>query len=51
MPTFFTEVFNEPSSVGPLGLIVLDGAQKLGALVDRYLVKRAVLGGNMYRLS
>ncbi len=38
MPTFFTEVFNEPSSVGPLGLIVLDGAQKLGALVDRYLV-------------
>ena len=38
MPTFFTEVFDKPSSAGPLGLIVLDGAKEMGKLVDRYLV-------------
>ena len=38
MPTFFTEVFDKPSSVGPLGLLVLDGAKEMGHLVDKYLV-------------
>lgn len=38
MPTFFTEVFDGPSSAGPLGLIVLDGAKELGRMVDKYLV-------------
>ena len=38
MPTFFTEVFDKPSSVGPLGLLVLDGAKDMGKLVDKYLV-------------
>ena len=38
MPTFFSEVFDEPSPVGPLGLVVLDGAKEMGALVDKYLV-------------
>ena len=38
MPTFFTEVFDEPSAVAPLGLIVLEGAKELGSKVDNYLV-------------
>lgn len=38
MPTFFTEVFDEPSAVAPLGLIVLQGAKDLGNKVDNYLV-------------
>jgi ribose-phosphate pyrophosphokinase len=38
MPTFFTEVFDEPSAVAPLGIIVLDGAKDLGNKVDNYLV-------------
>lgn len=38
MPTFFTEVFDKPSSVGPLGLLVLDGAKEMGKMVDKYLV-------------
>ena len=37
MPTFFTEVFDKPSPVGPLGLVVLDGAKELGKMVDKYL--------------
>lgn len=38
MPTFFTEVFDEPSAVAPLGLIVLEGARELGKKVDNFLV-------------
>lgn len=38
MPTFFTEVFDHPSSEGPLAVIVLDGAKDFGKLVDNYLV-------------
>ena len=38
MPTFFTEVFDEPAAVGPLALLVLSGAQELGQKVDKYLV-------------
>jgi ribose-phosphate pyrophosphokinase len=37
MPTFFTEVFDEPSPVGPLGLVVLDGAREMGTKVNNYL--------------
>ncbi|MCL2630573.1 MAG: ribose-phosphate pyrophosphokinase [Firmicutes bacterium] len=36
MPTF---VFDETSLIAPLGLIVLKGAEKLGKLVDDFLVK------------
>lgn len=39
MPTFFSEVFDDPSPVAPLGLIVLEGARDLGKKVDDYLVK------------
>ncbi|HKL73393.1 MAG TPA: ribose-phosphate pyrophosphokinase [Clostridia bacterium] len=38
MPTFFTEVFDEPTAVAPLGLIVLEGAKDMGNRVDNYLV-------------
>ncbi|MDR0697295.1 MAG: ribose-phosphate pyrophosphokinase [Christensenellaceae bacterium] len=38
MPTFFTTVFDDASPVAPLGLIVLKGAEKLGKLIDNYLV-------------
>ena len=38
MPTFFTEVFDEPTPVAPLGLIVMEGAEELGKKVDNYLV-------------
>lgn len=38
MPTFFNSVFEEASPVAPLGLIVMEGAQDLGKLVDGYLV-------------
>jgi ribose-phosphate pyrophosphokinase len=38
MPTFFTEVFDEPNAVAPLGLIVLEGARDLGKKVDNFLV-------------
>lgn len=38
MPTFFSEIFEEPSAVAPLGLIVLEGAKDLGRQVDNYLV-------------
>lgn len=38
MPTFFNEVFEEPTAVAPLGLIVLEGAKELGKQVDNYLV-------------
>lgn len=38
MPTFFSEVFEEPTAVAPLGLIVLEGAKELGRQVDNYLV-------------
>ncbi len=38
MPTFFSEIFDEPSAVAPLGLIVLEGAKELGRQVDNYLV-------------
>lgn len=38
MPTFFTEVFDEPTAVAPLGLIVMEGARELGDKVDKYLV-------------
>ncbi|MDR2267709.1 MAG: ribose-phosphate pyrophosphokinase [Christensenellaceae bacterium] len=38
MPTFFTTVFDNASPVAPLGLIVLKGAEKLGKLIDSYLV-------------
>ena len=38
MPTFFNNVFDESSPVAPLGLVVLDGANKLGKLIDEYLI-------------
>lgn len=38
MPTFFTEVFDEPTPVAPLGLIVMEGARELGKKVDNFLV-------------
>ncbi|NLL56421.1 MAG: ribose-phosphate pyrophosphokinase [Clostridiales bacterium] len=38
MPTFFTEVFDVPSAVAPLGLIILEGAKDLGNKIDNYLV-------------
>jgi len=38
MPTFFTEVFDDPTPVAPLGLIVMEGAKELGKQVDKYLV-------------
>ena len=38
MPTFFNEVFDEPTAVAPLGLIVLEGAKELGKQVDNFLV-------------
>lgn len=38
MPTFFTEVFDGPGAVAPLGLIVLRGAADLGKKIDNYLV-------------
>lgn len=38
MPTFFTEIFDEPSPVAPLGLIVMEGARELGKKIDSYLV-------------
>ncbi|MDR3185395.1 MAG: ribose-phosphate pyrophosphokinase [Christensenellaceae bacterium] len=38
MPTFFKTVFENASPVAPLGLIVLKGAEKLGKLIDSYLV-------------
>ncbi len=38
MPTFFTEVFDAPSPVAPLGFIVMEGATNLGKQVDNYLV-------------
>ena len=38
MPTFFTEVFDDPTPVAPLGLIVMEGAEELGKKVDNYLV-------------
>ncbi|MFA6866434.1 MAG: ribose-phosphate pyrophosphokinase [Clostridia bacterium] len=38
MPTFFTEIFDEPNAVAPLGLIVLEGADVLGNKIDKYLV-------------
>ncbi len=37
MTTFFTEVFDTPSPVAPLGLIVMEGARKMGEKVDTYL--------------
>lgn len=39
MPTFFTSVFENASPVAPLGLIVLEGAEELGKLIDSYLVQ------------
>ncbi|MCR4660635.1 MAG: ribose-phosphate pyrophosphokinase [Clostridia bacterium] len=39
MPTFFNEVIEEPAPVGPLALLVLDGAKDFGKKVDEYLVK------------
>ncbi len=39
MTTFFSEVFDDPSPVAPLGLVVLEGARDLGKKVDDYLVK------------
>ncbi len=38
MPTFFTEIFDEPTPVAPLGLIVMEGARELGKKIDSYLV-------------
>lgn len=38
MPTFFTEVFDDPTPVAPLGLIVMDGARDMGKKVDNFLV-------------
>ena len=38
MPTFFTEVFDEPTPVAPLGLIVMESARELGKAIDNYLV-------------
>lgn len=38
MPTFFTEVFDDPTPVAPLGLIVMAGAEELGRKVDNFLV-------------
>ncbi len=39
MPTFYKEVFEDATPVGPLGLIVLEGAKDLGKKVDDYLVQ------------
>jgi ribose-phosphate pyrophosphokinase len=39
MPTFFSTIFDEASPVAPLGLVVLKGAEKLGKLIDNYLVE------------
>lgn len=38
MPTFFTEIFNDPTPVAPLGIIVMESAQQLGKAIDNYLV-------------
>ncbi len=37
MTTFFTEVFDDPSPVAPLGLIVMEGAKEIGREIDEYL--------------
>lgn len=38
MPAFFSSVFEDPSPVAPLGLIVLPGAKDLGDKVNKFLV-------------
>lgn len=38
-------LFDSQSSVAPLGLIVLEGAEKLGKMIDKYLVTWAKKGG------
>ena len=38
MPTFFTEVFDEPTPVAPLGLIVMESARELGKAIDNYRI-------------